>query len=792
MGIFVLRWHPLPLKTCPTSSSHSNGPGRAIAQSQALAWRINQIEPMEPRVETNARESLKTLPGDDVRQIQWRFTGRYDLAMLVQSARAVARGPVARLVAAGARNSHEWTEQKAGLLTVFDEAGITAAFLEPQHGGFIEGPKNLALAFIAFELAWVDAGAATCSLAGNLGLAPIHERGTPEQRDYYMARCAPPKPDEERKPWRGAFALTEPLPYAGVETGLLGGKVRIATWDEGKEPMLQIDKRGRFITNMAFANFVTAAVDSADDRIKGSCMVILEEADPGVFDRGVPTRKLVHQLSSTRDPVFSLHVPASRIVGGYTIKNGCLVPRFTHGEVIEAVFRRTRVTVGLMTAAKLLSAVEPIIRYQRNRFRGGEAGAPGSPRFELGLQQKEDVLHRLVDVWATGEASASLGFAAARLFDELEPLERHKDREFAAQKIEGGRAQMKALARIQNDALEFLASSAKPEAQRDVERHDALQTNPLVQFVLLDSQANVLCPACKLWNTGHGANMMREAVSLMGGYGVTEDCPGFLGHKWMDAQLEATYEGPEAVQRRQLTVTMTQELFLAQFEHWTANLRELAAQHPGTGACTLATAMQLWLWTLRHLQQSTDAEGAKLYHGTRQGVTFPLADALCWLLAARCQLLDLLELKAKGAENSVVAEGLTGLLGFLTDLNHVQSARAAGEVGRICAELVYGYSRHPTWDTEACQGCYESEELDSLEGIIPGLAGTARSYSDVTEAGQVNPNKRGPCVGFSGLEPFVRLRLKLDGCLTGARLAKDRAAEALTTVSIPEALDYPA
>ena len=38
-------------------------------------------------------------------------------------------------------------------------------------------------------------------------------------------------------------------------------------------------------------------------------------------------------------------------------------------------------------------------------------------------------LHRLVDVWATGEASASLGFAAARLFDELDPLEKQKDRD---------------------------------------------------------------------------------------------------------------------------------------------------------------------------------------------------------------------------------------------------------------------------------------------------------------------------------------------------------------------------
>ncbi len=32
---------------------------------------------------------------------------------------------------------------------------------------------------------------------------------------------------------------------------------------------------------------------------------------------------------------------------------------------------------------------------------------------------------------------------------------------------------------------------------------------------------------------------------------------------------------------------------------------------------------------------------------------------------------------------------------------------------------------------------------------------------------------------------------QLDACLTGSRLAKDRAAEALTKVMIPEALDYP-
>ena len=730
--------------------------------------------------------TLHTLPGDDVRQIMWRFSDRFDLQMLIQSARRVARGPVARMVAEGGRNSHEWTTGKAELLNVFDEAGISSVFLDPEQGGFIAGPKNLAMALLAFELSWVDGGAATSSMAGNLALAPIHGRGTPEQRDTYMRRACPPKPGETRKIARGAFALTEPLPYVGVETGLLSGKIRIVEWKEGKEPVLQVDKRGRFITNMGFANFVTAAVDSSDDRIKGSCMVILEETDPGTFDRGVPTRKLVHQLSSTRDPVLSLRVPASRIIGGYKIKDGVIVPNFSHGEVIEAVFRRTRVTVGLMTAAKLLSAVEPVIRYQRGRFRGGDAAAPGSPRYELGLQMKEDALHRLVDVWATGEAASSLGFAAARLFDELDPLEIKKDEIFAARGIVGGRAQFRALAALEKSALDYVRVSS-----RGTPPDDASKTDPLVRFAVLDSLANVLCPAVKLWNTGHGANMMREAVSLMGGYGITEDCPGFLGHKWMDAQLEATYEGPEAVQRRQLSITMTSKLFLAQFRNWISEMREIAGRRPGTGACTIATAMQLWLWTLEHLQNATDANGHELYHSNRQGVTFPLADALCWLLAARYFVLDILELEAKGADNPTVAEGLPGLLTFMTDLCHVQSARAAGEVGRVCAELVFGYNRHPAWDDAACAACFAADDLDALEGVIPGIASSARVYSDVTEAGQEHPAKAGPCVCFEGMEAFSRLRVKLDGCLTGARLAKDRAAESLSQVMIPEALDYP-
>ena len=275
----------------------------------------------------------------------------------------------------------------------------------------------------------------------------------------------------------------------------------------------------------------------------------------------------------------------------------------------------------------------------------------------------------------------------------------------------------------------------------------------------------------------------------MGGYGITEDCPGFLGNKWMDAQLEATYEGPEAVQRRQLSVTMTNAVFLAQFAGWIKEMRGIASEYPGTGACALATAMSLWRWSLDHLQHSKDADGSRLYQSARQGVTFPLADALCWLMAARCQILDVLRLRKHGAEDESLAEGLPGLINSLTDLCHVQSARASGEVARICAELVFGYNRHPAWDEAGARGCWHEDELDAIEGVVPGIG----SYAlDVVKIDGSHPKKAGPCVRCDSAQPFLTLHTKLNSCLTGSRLAKDRAAEAISKIMIPEALDYPA
>ncbi len=131
--------------------------------------------------------ALPALPSDEVRRIMWRLGNRDDLQQLVRSARGVARSLVARLVAGGQRETSQWTPEKGQLLEALDAAGISSIFVDPQYGGTIDGPKNLATALAAYELAWVDGGAATCLVALGLALQPIIALGTEEQKKKYLS-----------------------------------------------------------------------------------------------------------------------------------------------------------------------------------------------------------------------------------------------------------------------------------------------------------------------------------------------------------------------------------------------------------------------------------------------------------------------------------------------------------------------------------------------------------------------------------------------------------------------------
>lgn len=667
------------------------------------------------------RPTMKMLPGDEVRQIMWRIAERYDIQMAIAGARSVARGLIAKLVADGQRKTHEWTPEKQSMFDAFDASGVTAATLNADCGGLFEGPRNLAESMLTYETAWVDNGAATSSFVNALAMGPIAELGTPEQKKRYMTLCAPG--NESGKTWRGSFALTEPLPYVGVDTGVLCGRVSIAEWKDGEEPMIRVEKRGRFITNIAIADYVTIAVNSGDDRIKGSCMVVVEATDPGKFDHGAQTLKCVHQLSNTGDPVIDVVVPASRIIGGYDIVDGKVVPKLGHSEIIAQVFSKTRVGVGVMGAGSLMSAIEPVIRYQRTRFRGAAGVEESSPRYQQGLQMKEDVTERLADVWATAEAASSLGFDISRCFDALELIQ-----DEAKAKLGKGREMLKNMKAPMEKAVQLLGEGKNPLDDEDV----------TVRYVYLQAICNILCPSCKLWNTGHGADVMRQAVTLMGGYGITEDCPGFLFYKWTDMQLDATYEGPEAVQRRQISETMSNPVFLAQVEAWAKEL-EACPCAAENGANALAAGLRLWSWTQAFAKTAKDPNGKKLGASQRHGVVFPLADALAGLMAAKSFHADIKFLAQNGADHPVVGPELEGYLNTFNDLLGTVVADVVGEAVKICTGVVYGFSAATAEDKAA----------------------------------------------------YCALRGALDESLAGTRLAKDRAAKCLTTVMIPEALDYP-
>jgi hypothetical protein len=74
---------------------------------------------------------------------------------------------------------------------------------------------------------------------------------------------------------------------------------------------------------------------------------------------------------------------------------------------------------------------------------------------------------------------------------------------------------------------------------------------------------------------------------------------------------------------------------------------------------------------------------------------------------------------------------------------------------------------------------------------MPGITAMA---VDVLAADGSHPQKAGPCAGCAGSSEFLRLQSKLDHLpdRPKTRLAKDRAAETVSKVMIPEALDYPA
>ena len=343
----------------------------------------------------------------DAHRSMWGLSAEPRLCELRETARRIARDVVMPALAAGAADSPGWTAAKAAVLDQC-RTGLLACPLQ--------SAPVLSLALVAAELAVADGGAATSLLSGYLAHSVVRDFGTPEQRARYL--------DRERYP-HAALCLTEPPPGAGVDALTLTGAARLAVLPDaappGAPPMLDVEKRGRLISHMEFADFVLLAVDSGDAGIAGGCLIVAEPSDQaeGLFDRGQPVRTLGYRLSSVTSPSFRLRVPACRILGGYSYDDGRLVPRVGYRQALEPALGRCRPVVALMTAGKILATIEEVL----GRLKPAPPLQADLPLVAQAVPPASFIfpqLLSLIDAWADAEAAAALALEAARMSDRLD------------------------------------------------------------------------------------------------------------------------------------------------------------------------------------------------------------------------------------------------------------------------------------------------------------------------------------------------------------------------------------
>ena len=316
----------------------------------------------------------------------------------------------------------------------------------------------------------------------------------------------------------------------------------------------------------------------------------------------------------------------------------------------------------------------------------------------------------------------------------------------AARGVTGGTALMKAMRQVQKDAIEFLHGR----------RARARRTTRWCSTPCSIRVANVLCPACKLWNTGHGAQHDARSRQPDGRLRHHRGLPR-LPRPQVDGRAARSHlrrsrsrAAPPAQRhhdRRALPGPVPRvDPRDAHHRQRPARDRRLRPGHRHAAVAVDAST------TCRRPPTPT-APSSTRARARASPSRWPTRSAGCWPRAARFSTCW--SWKRRAPRIPPWPKGSPGLTAFLTDLCHVQAARAAGEVGRVCAELVFGYNRHPAWDTEGCATCYQADDLECMEALIPGIASLARGYTDVIEHDGAHASKAGPCVRFDGLEQFA-------------------------------------
>lgn len=180
------------------------------------------------------------------------------------------------------------------------EIGIFGIPVPKEHGG--AGGDNLMYAMAVEELS------KACGTTGvivsahtSLGLSPILEFGTPEQKATYLPKMASGE-------WLGAFGLTE----ANAGTDAAGQQT--TAYLDGDEWVLNGSKI--FITNAGYANiYIIFAMTDKSKGLKGISAFIVESDREG-FSIGKKEKKMGIRGSATCELIFeNCRIPKDNLLG---------------------------------------------------------------------------------------------------------------------------------------------------------------------------------------------------------------------------------------------------------------------------------------------------------------------------------------------------------------------------------------------------------------------------------------------------------------------------------------------
>ena len=265
-------------------------------------------------------------------------------------------------------------------MQILAAADMFRVFIPEEYEGLGGGCLDLCL--VVEELSRVCSAVGVSYAAVALGITPLLQNGTAEQKRKYL-------PDVASGKKLAAFAVTESTAGSDISA--------IKTTARQEKDGYVLNGTKQFITNGGEADLYTViALTDKTKGARGASTILVEKDTPG-FSFGRKEKKMGIRASATRELVFEdCLVPRENLIG-----------REGMGFIITMhLFNYTRPGIAAQAVGVAQGALEAAVAYARERVQFGH------PIISL-----QAIQHMLADMATQVEAARALTYAAARTVD---------------------------------------------------------------------------------------------------------------------------------------------------------------------------------------------------------------------------------------------------------------------------------------------------------------------------------------------------------------------------------------